>query len=568
MKLFCTAILAMLPVLAYGAPTPAEIDQGQREANRNLQRQQQQQEQERREQLLKRPQTNIEFELPENQTRPDDGVCRDIKGIEIEGAALLSESFRQKTTTPYINTCMGVGDIERLLGAITNYYIEKGYISARAYVQAQDLAAGTLRILVIEGIVEQILLKDGQKNTSIYLPTAFPNMVGKPLNLRDIEQGLNQVNRLQSNNATMKIEPGSKPGESTILIQNQPSRRLHATLTHDKFGGTATGQSQAGLSISLDSPLRLNDSLSITHRRSTDSRFDLLHSRSNSFFYSIPFGRFTVIATHTWSDYLTTIRPPGGALTATGTNVSSSLSTEYVAYRDKFNRIAITGSLTRKRAKNYLADQFLEVASRTLSTVDLNSAWTTRFLGGALGMNIGYNRGLSAFGALQDPANLPVFAPRAQFTKWTAGANWFKPFNISSQPFTFSTSLTAQAAEDVLYGSEQMSIGSIFNVRGYRNVSISGDNGYYIRNDLAMPIKLQVAKTPILFKPYVGYDFGSIHDRNDVEGGHLSGMALGASITAGRVSADITAVKPLNMPLRLKDQDEGLQLFTKLSVSF
>lgn len=567
MKLLVSLFLVMsIASLAQAAPTPAEIDQANREAIRLQQLQEQQLNRERQEEILKRPKTTIEYEAPEVKQLDDAGICRDIKEVVFEGASLLS-SYKQKALTkPYIGTCMSVNDIEKLLGAVTNYYIEKGYISARVYVQPQDLATGTLRLLVLEGKVEKLMLEDGAKNNSVNLSTAFPFMVGSLLNLRDIEQGLDQINRLQSNAAIMKIEPGSEAGQSVVVIQNQPSRRLRANLTYDTFGPTSTGEDQAGLSVSLDNLLGLNDSLNVTHRRSVDGAFDARHSRSNSFLYSVPLGRLTLNASHSWSDYLTTLELLGGPLISRGYSFNSGLGAEYVVYRDTTNRVTLTGNLSRKESENYLADQFLAVSSRVLSAFDMGVGWATQMLGGPLSLNLSHSQGLTAFGALRDASNLPDIAPRAQFDKWMAGANWNRGFQIGKQDFVYSTMLNGQVGVDVLYGQEQFAIGSIYSVRGYRNTSIIGDTGYFWRNDLAMPMRFEVKGVPVSFRPYIGYDMGAIRDRNAVVGGRLTGMAVGFSAAVNRFSLDVSGVKPLEMPANLKD--EGFQLFTKVNVSF
>lgn len=54
--------------------------------------------------------------------------------------------------------------------------------------------------------------------------TIFPGVKGSVLQLRDIEQGLDQLNRLPSNNATMRIEPGAEAGSSRVLINNVQKR--------------------------------------------------------------------------------------------------------------------------------------------------------------------------------------------------------------------------------------------------------------------------------------------------------------------------------------------------------
>jgi hemolysin activation/secretion protein len=558
-------LMMVIPTISTAA-TQQQIDAASKEADRIQREQVDRLEQERREELLKRPHTTIEVETPSDVTKTDEGVCRDVKEIIIEGATLMPESTRQKLVAPYIGKCMAVHDIELLLSDITKYYMDKGFIAARAYIQPQDLATGILRVLVVEGVVEKLILDGDKTNSSVFLPSAFPFLAGEPLNLRDIEQGLDQVNRLASNNATMEIKPGEKAGGTIVLIHNQPLRRLRANLTYDNFGGTATGEEQLGLNVSLDNPMGLNDSLNVTHRRSTDSDFTGIHSRSNSFLYSVPIGYLTLTASHTWSDYATTIHPPGGDLISNGYSKNTSLSSEYVAYRDKTNRLAVTGTLTAKSSENYLAGQLLGVSSRKLSTFDLGTSWNTRLFDGVLGLNLGHVWGLRMFSALQDPTGLPDIAPHAQFRKWVAGANWMRPFQIGKQNFTFSTAINAQAGVDVLYGSEQFSIGSLYSVRGYRNTSIAGDTGYYWRNDLAVPFQVQAGGMPFNIKPYIGYDIGSVRDRNAEIGGHLTGMVVGVTASTARVSADISGVKPLSMPDALKD--EGFQLFAKLTVNF
>jgi hemolysin activation/secretion protein len=173
---------------------------------------------------------------------------------------------------------------------------------------------------------------------------------------------------------------------------------------------------------------------------------------------------------------------------------------------------------------------------------------------------------LSILNALQDPDNLPDSAPHAQFTKWTAAANWMRPFQIGQQNFTFTTAINGQLGVDVLYGSEQFFIGSLYSVRGYRNSSIAGDSGYYWRNDIAAPFQVEAGNMPINLKPYLAYDLGYIGDRNADRGGRLTGMAAGLQASFKKVSMDIFCVKPLTMPETMKD--EGLQVFAKLAVNF
>lgn len=147
------------------------------------------------------------------------GPCFDITVIEFEGADHLSATVKQQLVAPFLNQCIDLDKINQLLKVISEWYLDRDYVTSRAYVTAQDLATGSLLITVIEGVIETIELDD--PDSRINTNTAFPWMTGKLLNLRDIEQGLEQINRLQSSQATMDITPGKTPGASIIQVKTQ-----------------------------------------------------------------------------------------------------------------------------------------------------------------------------------------------------------------------------------------------------------------------------------------------------------------------------------------------------------
>ncbi len=563
----CLIMVGLIAIAstAFAAPTQQQLEEAARQADQIQRDQRGHLEKERAEELLKRPRTTIEVEKPEPSLKAGDGLCREVKQIIVEGATLLSNSERNKLTAPYIGTCMTVHDIEVLLSKITKLYIDKGYASARVYIQPQDLATGTLRILVVEGVIEKLMLEGGDDNSNVNLATAFPRIVGEPLNLRDIEQGLDQINRLASNNATMAITPGEKAGGSIVIIRNQPSRRLRGNLSYDNQGATSTGQHMASVSASLDNPLRLNDSVNVSHRRNADSNDKGQNLRSTSFMYSVPAGYLSISMSYVLSEYASTVTAAGGNLIASGESRSGSLSAEYLAYRDRINRVTITGTLANSNSKSYLEGQLLSVSSRILSSFDLGARLDTRLFDGVLGLNLDHVWGLKAFNALRDPVGLPSTAPHAQFRKWKGGVSWMRPFQIGGQNFSFDTSLSGQISNDVLYGSEQFSIGGLYTVRGYRDTSIAGDRGFYWRNTFSMFNQVHASGVTVNIKPYIGYDYGLVWNHHTVTGGRLLGMAAGVNVSASLVNLDVSAVKPVSMPNNLKD--EGLQWFAKITVT-
>ena len=239
------------PIHAQDRPPSDAVREGVRiQREQDLRREQQFREDRR----SARPPAQLEAPaVPESGTAP--GGCRDIERIELQGARKLAASKREALVRPYLGRCLGVADIERLLADITRAYIERGYATARAYLPGgQDLSTGTLQILVVEGEVSELRLEDGGEK-SVNLKGAFPGIVGHPLNLRDLEQGLDQLNRLSSNNARLDLAPGEEPGETVVVITNEPTHRWHLGLSFDNYGVRSTGRYQLGATVSYDNLL-------------------------------------------------------------------------------------------------------------------------------------------------------------------------------------------------------------------------------------------------------------------------------------------------------------------------
>ncbi|MDF1590778.1 MAG: ShlB/FhaC/HecB family hemolysin secretion/activation protein [Desulfobacterales bacterium] len=472
--------------------------------------------------------------------------CREIKTITINGAPNLPASVRKRIITEFTGRCLNVGDIERILAEITKSYIDRGYITTRAYLPPQDLSKGHLEILVIEGVVEKIIIEDGNAN-SISIGNVFPGVEGDLLNLRDLEQGLDQINRLASNDAQLDIQPGEKPGTSRVVVRNQPRSRFHFYATVDNQGSESTGELQAGLTASGDNLLGFNEMLSATHRESIPGDSGHKDARSNSVYFSLPFGYTTLSLGASRSDYDSPIRLSSGReLIASGKDEINYVRLDRVMYRNQSTHFWLTSMLTTKTTKNYLDDQFLNVSSRSLTVLDLDGNLSTGFLGGVLTLNLGYAQGLDALGALHDPDHLPDWAARAQFGKYKAGLNYARPFRLFNKNASFSSQVSAQKANDTLYGSEQISIGGLYSVRGYVHNTLAGDDGYYWRNEIALHQPLAIGSNTISTRIYAGYDTGKVENRaTTLQQSHLSGMVVGLSAYWRDVSLDLFNTWPL-----------------------
>lgn len=549
------------------ALTAEDIAKANQEGNR-IQRERTLQQQKDAEQLLRsrRPATHLEVTPPPAPKGKGEG-CRAIQTVKITGAKHMPADKKADLVKSYSNRCLGVNEIQSLMGEITAYYIDKGYSTTRAYLPQQDLTTGTLTIEVIEGTVGKIRLKDGDKG-SLFILGAFPRVLGNVLNLRDIEQGLDQINRLASNNATMDIKPGEKTGESVIVINNTPSKRWHLNTSADNYGTRTTGRNQIGVAASFDNLLNMNEFYSFNQKKTVPFNDRNTQSTSGGAMFSLPLGYFTVTASYADSNYDSQLNTPSALVVHMNGNSHSWYGTlDRLIYRDKNTKLNVSATMTAKETNNYVEGVRLAVSSRSLSILDFSVTGSTTLGGGVANFGAGYSRGLKNLGAQKDLSGLASSTPRAQFDKLTASGSYYYPFQYKKHDLSFNTAVTAQYAFDTLYGSEQFSIGGIYSVRGFYEESLANDDGLLVRNDLSLKKTLPVfAGRTVMLKPYVAMDAGTVGSFNaKTPTGILVGGAIGISLTMDKVSFDLYAGHPLIAP---KDMAEGFNSFGRLSVNF
>lgn len=484
--------------------------------------------------------------MPKVDTVQIEGPCRTITQIQVRGADALPARDIAALVAKYQGTCMASAELEALLADVTKLYIDRGYITTRAYLPSQDLTKGKLDVLVVQGVVEKITINDGGTN-SINPSNAVPSHAGKLLDLRDFEQAIDQINRLSSNSATMDIKPGDILAGSEVVISNTPSSRNHFSVTYDNQGSETTGKDQLALTFSRDHLLGLNENIAITHRQSLPGDREQKLSESDSLSVAVPLGYSTLSYAYSSSYYANMVKAPSGLfLQSRGVSTSDNLKLDHLAFRNANTRLSFSGAVTMKSARNYFAGVQLGVSSRDLSVLDVGTNYKTDFAGGHISVDLGMSSGLTLGSSLRDAENLPADAPRAQFKKYTYGLDYTVPFQLASQDLTFSSQWNGQVAKDVLYGSEQISIGGLSSVRGFVTNSMSGESGFYSRNELSTRTSVTVFDQKLALKPYVAYDHGEVRTRiRGVPMGALAGMTLGVSGNVGAFNWDLFNSRPV-----------------------
>jgi hemolysin activation/secretion protein len=111
----------------------------------------------------------------------------------------------------------------------------------------------------------------------------------------------------------------------------------------------------------------------------------------------------------------------------------------------------------------------------------------------------------------------------------------------------------------------QLLIGGQPSVRGFADTTLSGDTGYFWRNDISLKKQFDVAGSSVNTRFYAGYDFGHVSSRNaEAIEGTMSGMVLGVAAKVGQFDVDLSWIHPVSVPTGMT-RESGRVL---LSLSF
>lgn len=489
--------------------------------------------------LLEQKQLEVQPKKKE-EAIPVEEACFDIKTIQLQGNSLLNREEVESIVIPYKGLCLGKNGVNQLMSKLTSAYIDKGFITSRVYIPPQDLNTGVLEFVVIEGILEGFSINNNSEEDRRKLWWAMPPQRGQFLSIAEIEQGIDQINRVPSANAKMKLWPGQDAGETHIQVLNTTEDEFRGNLEWNNEGQANTGKQKLRFGMDADNLIGINDTWGFNYIGSKDTNAATLNN-------SFPFRNWTFSFSHSYSEYLNIL--PGNT-DLFGQSNTSTIGTNYLFHRNGKQKISWITNLTVRRSERRLLGVELTpqklVPLRTALNMSENLPW------GFYTFEMGFVYGTKLFGASEDPSNARKDAPKAQFTKIDGRFTMAIP-----RPwFSYQTTLAFQQSDDLLYSSEQIHIGDKTTVRGFETTAASGEKGFYWRNDFNLSTHTVIRELGLVEKaPWLQYgslftfiDFGWAEPRLEKRANRAAGTGLGLRINYKDVSTSIIWSKAIEAP--------------------
>jgi hemolysin activation/secretion protein len=451
---------------------------------------------------------------------PAEKPCFVIKSLIVEGDGSDDFSWAQPYLNNYSGKCVGKEGINLIVKRLTGQFVERGYITTRVGVPEQDLATGTLKLKLIRGVIRKIRFS----NPNVYgtWRSAFPARSGDLLNLRDLEQGLEQMKRVPYQDVDMQIVPGDIPGESDVVINVKRSKFWKVSLSLNDSGSKATGKMQYAANFSLDNPLGLNDIFTIGANH--DAEYSSSRGvESYNLYYSVPWGYWTFNVSWNTYRYHQDVIGITQNFDYSGASDTFDMSIQRLLYRGQFSKTSLQFRVNRYHGESFIEDVEIEVQRRNKTYAEL-ALLHRHYVGQAqIDASLGYRQGTTWFNATEDAKGWPGEYPTHYYTMGTLEAGASVPFKLN-MPLRYVCVFRGQFTNNNLFYSETFSIGNRWTVRGFDGEqTLAAERGYLIRNELEVPIaKFGQAV-------YAGIDYGYVDGPGEATllGKRLIGSALG-----------------------------------------
>lgn len=481
---------------------------------------------------------------------PEEKPCFRIAQMEWRGAD--SMAWIQAEEAGVLGQCVGANGLRALQDYLTGKLIAKGYVTSRILIPEQNLSSGRLMVQVLPGRISGIR----DQGTPIgWHQMALPQDAAGLLNQRNLDQALENIRHVTGQQAVeFDLAPGANPGETEIVIKHPDSKRWHGLITLDDSGADATGKYQLGGSLTIDSPLHLYDSLSLTLNNNANYGNRGLGTHSSSISWSVPIGYWAVFLSANQSSYQQTVAGFSGDIVYSGRSRTVEAGLSHVPYRSANAKGIVQLKFGRKASRSDIDDTEVDVQRRDVFVYD--ASFTHRqFVG-----QVTFDLGIGVRGSIPkysvapgEIVGIPDWDGRYQIQ--TANAGLTVPFKWASESLRYQAAWRIQHATTPLPSSEFFSIGNRYTVRGFDGaMTLAAEEGWLWRNDLAWSLGQSGQEL------FVGLDAGRVGGPGAelLAGRMLAGAAIGMRGQLNALSYEITAGWPISRPASFKTREPAL----------
>ncbi|MDH5445838.1 MAG: ShlB/FhaC/HecB family hemolysin secretion/activation protein [Gammaproteobacteria bacterium] len=405
-----------------------------------------------------------------------------LKKVQFEGNTVISNAELQKYTSPYLDRKITADELQSLRRAVTQLYIDSGYINSGAVIPDQAVKNGVITIKIIEGTLNKIQVSGNDWLRTAYLQDRIRLGNEEILNVHVLKEKLfilQQDPRIKQLHA--KLSPGAKPGESVLQVRIVEDDAFQVYIGADNHNSPSVGENRGELTLLHNNLTGNGDTLTGHYVESKglksydlsyeipvmadDSRFKFSYAQGESKIVEEPFDQLD-IKNRSRTSLVAFIRP-------------------YYRTPDAVYEYSLQGET--RESHTYLGGEPFsftpssEDGKTRLTVARLVHNWLHRFQNRLLTARSTLSEGLNA-----RDSTISDKEPDGRFTAWLGQGQWVERWPQSKHEVVLRGAM--QLTEDHLLSMEQFSIGGAKSVRGYRENYVVGDNGVTASFEYRIPL--------------------------------------------------------------------------------
>ena len=483
------------------------------------------------------------------------------RGFKVTGSSVFSEEELREVLEPYIGRELGTNDLVTIRNALTQLYIDAGYVSSGAQIPDQDLQDGMIDIWIIEGSLTSVEITGEQYFRAGRLRDRVMLGITRPLNVNQLEsnlQLLQQDPRIRLVHA--RLGPGERPGEGVLVVRVEETRPYSISLEMNNYVPPSFGSYRGEVHVAHRNLFGFGDELAGSFAMAEG----LMRFEGH---YEFPLNaRGTLLrAGATYSD-TEVVEEPFDAL---------EIQTEYQAYRVAIEHPLIHSPSTEltvgllfewRRADTCFdvlsdligCDPFSFIGSGavdgriTISALRLIQDWRHRQPNQIFAARSTLSVGLPILGARSGGVS-----PDGQFVAWLGQLQWARRYARNIQTiFRADVQLTSDSVPTL----EQFPVGGHFSVRGYRENQLVRDQGVVASIELRLPVWRAEGRSILELAPFADFGYSTNRSRSTVNPRVLASVGIGLRVSpVSNVTGELYWGHQLNEGPSSGDiQDDGI----------
>lgn len=423
--------------------------------------------------------------VPRELGKPSDDITLDVTAYEVDASAPAAlRGALASITAPFVGRQRSYEDMVNAAAAVTRYLQrELGFYLGYAYLPEQSPSGGVVRIAVLEGRLDEVILQWPEKMpiersvVEAYLARLKP---GEILHVRDVERIVFLVNDLRGINARFEVRSGRTPGTASLVVTPQPEDRIVSRAEIDTSGSRYSGVVRGSWLSTISSPLGRGDGL-VLNALSTTTR-GLMFGLAG---YTLPVGSDGLKLGTSVSLVRYELDKDELPLGLAGDAATLTTYGLYPVIRSRNLNLFALVSLDAKKFNDRTESTGLETRKR-VTDLQLSVSGDARddlLTGGVNTYELSLIHGRVRASSLTRPDALPADIPPT-YSLVRLGASRLQ--NVSNNRLLFYANLKGQFATKNLDSSEQFQLGGPDRVRAFAPGEGTGDTGIVLSLELRL----------------------------------------------------------------------------------